>query len=104
MSAFKSRLLDFYKNNPQFVIPSTRMNEVIAEVESGLDDLSVSRPVERLRWGIPVPNDPSQIIYVWLDALINYLTKTNYPYEVPGEEGRGGWPADIQVLGKDIIR
>lgn len=104
MSAFRSRLLDFYKNNPQFIIPSTRMNEVVAQVESGLDDLSVSRPVERLRWGIPVPNDPSQTIYVWLDALINYLTSTNYPYELPGQEGTGGWPADIHVLGKDIIR
>ena len=80
------------------------MKEVIAHVRSGLDDLSISRPVERLSWGIPVPNDPSQTIYVWLDALINYLTKTNYPFEIPGHEDAAGWPADLHVIGKDIVR
>ena len=80
------------------------MNEVIAHVKFGLNDLSISRPVERLSWGISVPNDPSQTIYVWLDALINYLTKTNYPFALPGQEDAAGWPADIHVIGKDIIR
>lgn len=80
------------------------MNEVIAQVGSVLNDLSISRPVERQSWGIPVPNDPSQTIYVWLDALINYLTATNYPFGAPGQEDKWGWPADIQVIGKDIIR
>lgn len=80
------------------------MNEVIAQVNSGLNDLSISRPVERLSWGIPVPNDSTQTIYVWLDALINYLTKANYPFEAPGQEGAAGWPADIHVIGKDIVR
>ena len=80
------------------------MREVIQHVSAGLADLSVSRPVERLGWGIPVPDDNSQTIYVWLDALINYLTKANYPFQIPGREHAGGWPADCHVIGKDIVR
>lgn len=72
-------------------------------VSSGLSDLSISRPVERLTWGIPVPSDSTQTIYVWLDALVNYLTKAGYPFP-PGEGSRGGWPADVHVVGKDIVR
>ena len=104
LSAFKDRLLEFYKRNPDFVMPSTRMKDVVQHVESGLRDLSVSRPVERLSWGIQVPDDGSQTIYVWLDALINYLTKANYPFQISGEESAGGWPANCHVIGKDIIR
>lgn len=104
MSAFKDRLLEFYSKTPDFVVPSTQMKNVIAQVESGLDDLSVSRPVERLSWGIPVPDDETQTIYVWLDALINYLTKANYPFQIPGQEDAAGWPADLHVIGKDIVR
>ncbi|KAL8826537.1 MAG: hypothetical protein Q9191_003741 [Dirinaria sp. TL-2023a] len=104
LSTFKDRLLEFYKRNPDFVVPSTRMKDVVQHVESGLQDLSVSRPMERLSWGIPVPDDTSQTIYVWLDALINYLTKANYPFQIPGEENAGGWPADCHVIGKDIVR
>jgi methionyl-tRNA synthetase len=79
------------------------MNNVIEAVSEGLEDLSISRPVERLSWGIPVPSDPSQTIYVWLDALVNYITKAGYPW-TPGQEQEGGWPADLQVVGKDIVR
>ena len=104
MSALKDRLLEFYKMNPQFVVPHTRMTAVVKEVEAGLKDLSVSRPVNRLSWGIPVPDDDSQTIYVWLDALINYLTKANYPFQIPGSENTAGWPADCHVIGKDIVR
>ena len=104
MSALKNRLLDFYRMNPQFVVPHTRMTAVVKEVEAGLKDLSVSRPVDRLSWGIPVPDDESQTIYVWLDALINYLTKANYPFQIPGSENAAGWPADCHVIGKDIVR
>ena len=104
MSAFKDRLLECYAQNPKFVVPETRMKEVIKHVSAGLADLSVSRPIERLSWGIPVPDDNSQTIYVWLDALINYLTKANYPFQVPGKENMGGWPADCHVIGKDIVR
>ena len=80
------------------------MSHVIQAVNSGLEDLSVSRPRERLSWGIQVPNDETQTIYVWLDALINYLTKANYPFQIPGQEDAAGWPADCHVIGKDIIR
>ena len=80
------------------------MNYVIQAVSAGLEDLSVSRPVERLSWGIPVPDDDTQTIYVWLDALINYLTKANYPFQIPGQEDAAGWPADCHVVGKDIVR
>lgn len=80
------------------------MKSVVQTVSSGLEDLSVSRPVERLKWGIPVPDDETQTIYVWLDALINYLTKANYPFQIPGQEDAAGWPADVHVIGKDIIR
>ena len=104
LSAFRKRLLDFYDENPDFVIPSTRMENVRQHVIDGLEDLSVSRPAERLSWGIPVPDDSSQTIYVWLDALINYLTKANYPFQTPGQEHAAGWPPDVQVIGKDIIR
>ncbi len=104
MSALRDRLLEFYANNPQFVEPLSRMKDVIQQVTSGLSDLSISRPVERLSWGIPVPDDTSQTIYVWLDALINYLTKANYPFQVPGQEHASGWPADVHVIGKDIVR
>lgn len=79
------------------------MKEVIQAVESGLDDLSVSRPTDRLTWGIRVPDDDTQTIYVWLDALLNYATKAGYPWQ-PGRETLGGWPADCHVIGKDIVR
>ncbi|KAL1965938.1 hypothetical protein VTN77DRAFT_5071 [Rasamsonia byssochlamydoides] len=103
LSAFQDRLLQFYKENETFLRPTTYMPELIKSVSSGLQDLSVSRPVERLTWGIRVPGDETQTIYVWLDALINYLTKAGYPFP-PGQEHRLGWPADVHVIGKDIIR
>ncbi|KAI4143476.1 MAG: hypothetical protein L6R39_004559 [Caloplaca ligustica] len=104
LSSLRDRLLQWYADNPEFVQPSTRMQDVVQQVTAGLSDLSVSRPVERLSWGIPVPDDPSQTIYVWLDALINYLTKANYPFQIPGQEHAAGWPADLHVIGKDIVR
>ena len=103
LSAFKDQLLEFYKDNPQFVVPASRMADVVSQVSSGLEDLSISRPVDRLTWGIPVPDDETQTIYVWLDALINYITKAGYPW-APGQESAKGWPANVQVIGKDIVR
>ena len=103
LSEFKDKLLEFYAKNPDFIVPKTRMDDVIREVSAGLEDLSISRPVERLQWGIRVPSDSSQTIYVWLDALLNYATAVGYPFQ-PGSEGEGGWPADLHVIGKDIIR
>ena len=104
LSAFKEPLLRFYGENPAWIIPRSRMSEVVNAVSSGLQDLSVSRPAERLTWGIPVPDDSSQTIYVWLDALLNYVTAAGYPTWQPGSEQVGGWPADVHVIGKDIVR
>lgn len=103
LSAFKDRLLEHYRNNPDFITPSVYQDMIVQSVSSGLPDLSVSRPVERLTWGVRVPGDDSQTIYVWLDALISYLTKAGYPFP-PGQEGKKGWPADVHVIGKDIAR
>ena len=103
LSEFKDRLLKFYEENPNFVTPPRRMREVIQSVAGGLEDLSISRPTQRLNWGIRVPNDESQTIYVWIDALMNYATRAGYPF-TPGKEGEKGWPPDLQVIGKDIMR
>ncbi|KAK4500435.1 hypothetical protein PRZ48_008624 [Zasmidium cellare] len=103
LSAFRDKLLEFYKTNPGYIVPKSRMDDVVRQVKAGLEDLSISRPTERLTWGIRVPTDSSQTIYVWLDALLNYATAVGYPF-TPGQESKGGWPADVQVVGKDIIR
>ncbi|GAB7345326.1 hypothetical protein MBLNU457_3679t1 [Dothideomycetes sp. NU457] len=103
LSAFRGRLLAWYKENPDWITPASRMKEVVASVQAGLEDLSVSRPVDRLTWGIRVPTDSTQTIYVWLDALLNYITMAGYPWQ-PGNEHAGGWPADVHVIGKDIVR
>lgn len=103
LSSFREPLLEFYEKNPQWITPAHRMKEVIQAVSNGLEDLSISRPSERLTWGIPVPQDHSQTIYVWLDALMNYVTMAGYPW-VPGRDHDGGWPADCHVIGKDIVR
>jgi methionyl-tRNA synthetase len=103
LSVFREKLLEFYKANPTWISPEHRMQEVVKAVEAGLEDLSISRPYDRLNWGIRVPGDDTQTIYVWLDALVNYITKAGYPW-APGRETVGGWPADCQVIGKDIVR
>ncbi|KAJ1329565.1 methionyl-tRNA synthetase [Microdochium nivale] len=104
LTALRERLLEFFKENPAWVTPPSRMAEVVDWVENHLEDLSISRPISRLDWGIPVPDDESQTIYVWVDALVNYLTKAGYPGLAPGKEHTGGWPADVHVVGKDIVR
>lgn len=104
LSAFQARLQAYYSDGDSKIVPSTRMKDVQNEINNGLEDLSISRPSERLTWGIPVPDDETQTIYVWLDALINYLTKANYPFQIPGHEDAAGWPADCHVIGKDIVR
>lgn len=98
LSEFSDRLLKFYEENPGFIMPASRRNEVISFVKSGLKDLSISRTT--FKWGIPVPNDEKHIMYVWLEALANYLTATGYPAE--GYEKF--WPADLHMVGKDILR
>lgn len=84
------------------IIPEARKNEVLSFIQSGLEDVSFSRPKSDLRWGIPVPNDPDQIMYVWCDALSNYVTAIGYADET--KQFKKLWPADIQVIGKDILR
>jgi methionyl-tRNA synthetase len=103
LSLFRDDLLEFYRNNPQWIVPDARMKFVIQAVEEGLDDLSISRPSDRLTWGVPVPDDPSQTVYVWLDALMNYAVQAGYPWS-PDEATAGGWPADVHIIGKDILR
>ncbi|ROW06146.1 hypothetical protein VMCG_04606 [Cytospora schulzeri] len=104
MTALKDQLLEFYEQNPEWIVPKSRMREVVDWVQNNLEDLSISRPSSRLTWGIRVPDDESQTIYVWVDALINYLTKAGFPNWTPGKEFEGGWPADVHVIGKDILR
>ena len=101
LSAWQDRLLDFYEKNPDFVLPATRRNEVISFVKSGLKDLSVSRTT--FKWGIPVPGDDDHIMYVWLDALTNYITAVGYP-DTDSDLFQRYWPADLHMVGKDILR
>jgi methionyl-tRNA synthetase len=101
LSAWQDRLLAFYDANPDCIGPRARRNEVISFVKSGLLDLSVSRT--SFKWGVPVPGDPAHIMYVWLDALTNYITEVGYP-DVDGEMFRRYWPADLHMVGKDILR
>lgn len=105
LTKYKDALLKFYDENPNWIQPLHRMNEVRDWVENHLEDLSVTRPAQRLQWGIQDPEDPSQTIYVWVDALINYLTVTGYgdKWHLPSQD-MGMWPADMHVVGKDIIR
>ncbi|KAK4217115.1 putative methionine--tRNA ligase [Rhypophila decipiens] len=104
MTALKDKLLKFYEENPGWIVPASGMTQVVDWVKNNLEDLSISRPNKRLSWGIPVPEDPSQTIYVWVDALINYLTFAGFPTGTAGELEAGGWPADVHVIGKDILR
>lgn len=100
LSAWQDRLLAFYDANPDFILPNTRRNEVTSFVKSGLRDLSVSRT--SFKWGIPVPGDEAHVMYVWLDALTNYITAAGFPDE--GAERWRYWPADVHMVGKDILR
>jgi methionyl-tRNA synthetase len=101
LSAWQDRLLAFYEANPDFIAPESRRNEVIAFVKSGLRDLSVSRTT--FKWGIPVPGDEAHIMYVWIDALTNYMTAVGYP-DTDSAMYRRYWPADLHMVGKDILR
>jgi methionyl-tRNA synthetase len=101
LSAWQDRLLAFYEANPDAIAPRSRRNEVISFVKSGLKDLSISRT--SFRWGIPVPDNPRHVIYVWLDALANYLTAIGYP-DTENPDFTSFWPADLHLVGKDILR
>lgn len=101
LSAFAEPLLQLYTSQPDFIRPETRRNEVIAFVRSGLRDLSISRST--FSWGIPVPDDPKHVIYVWLDALANYITALGYGSADPSKFEEF-WPADVHMIGKEIVR
>ena len=101
LSKWEKPLLDFYEKNPDFILPETRKNEVISFVKSGLKDLSVSR--KSFSWGIKVPNDDQHVIYVWLDALTNYISALDYP-NVKNDLFKKFWPASVHLIGKDILR
>ncbi|WP_072385577.1 methionine--tRNA ligase [Hyphomicrobium sp. CS1BSMeth3] len=101
LSAYGDKLLAHYEANPEFILPPERRNEVISFVKSGLEDLSVSRA--SLDWGVPVPGDPTHVMYVWIDALTNYITAAGYPDQASPRFSTF-WPADVHVVGKDILR
>ncbi|HOW85175.1 MAG TPA: methionine--tRNA ligase [Candidatus Aminicenantes bacterium] len=100
LSAYQDRLLKLYEEHPEFVRPQSRLNEVASFVRGGLKDLSITRTT--VKWGIPVPGDPKHTIYVWFDALHNYVTASGYGWDEARFEKF--WPADVQLVGKDILR
>ncbi len=100
LSKYEQQLLDFYKNNPDFISPKERSNEVIRFVESGLRDISISRTT--VKWGVPFPGDQEHVLYVWIEALCNYITGIGYKQST--ERFNKFWPANTHVMGKDIVR
>ena len=101
LSAWQDKLLDYYKKNPTFISPKARNNEITQFVKGGLNDLSVSRT--SFKWGVQVPNNDKHIVYVWLDALTNYISALNFP-DTNSKLYKNFWPADVHVIGKDILR
>ena len=101
LSSWSNKLLEFYNINPNFILPTSRKNEVVKFVEKGLKDLSISRT--SFTWGIPVPKNEKHVIYVWLDALTNYISALNFP-DIEDKKFKDFWPADIHIIGKDILR
>ncbi|MDQ8730044.1 methionine--tRNA ligase [Bradyrhizobium sp. LHD-71] len=101
LSAYQDKLLDLYARVPDFVLPRERLNEVVSFVKGGLQDLSISRTT--FNWGVPVPGAPAHVMYVWMDALTNYITAAGYP-DTQSETFRRYWPANLHVTGKDIVR
>ncbi len=102
LSAYQDRLLQFYEEHPNFITPKERMAEVVSFVKSGLRDLSISRTT--ISWGIPFPGDDAHVTYVWADALNNYITAVGYGDDARADELAKWWPADLQIMGKDIAR
>jgi methionyl-tRNA synthetase len=100
LKSYQDRLLKLYDDVPDFISPPTRKNEIVSFVKSGLEDLSISRTT--FDWGLPVPGDPKHVMYVWVDALNNYVTGTGFPD--PNDPRAHYWPADVHIIGKDIVR
>ena len=103
LTKYKDAIIKHIKENPNFIVPSFRANEVLNQLED-IEDISVSRVKSNVSWGIPVDGDDNQIIYVWIDALSNYITALGYDTENPSEKFKKYWPADVQVIGKDILK
>lgn len=102
LSKYQSQIASKIKSDELKIVPEARKNEILSFIESGLEDISFSRPKKDLSWGVPVPNDPEQVMYVWCDALSNYITAIGYAED--NEQFKKFWPADLQVIGKDILR
>src|SRR5690606_9601272 len=100
ISKYAPALLEHIEKHPEFIQPETRRNEMVSFIKGGLEDLSVSRTT--FDWGVPVPFDPKHVTYVWIDALTNYLTGIGYLHDEASY--RKWWPADLHVVGKDILR
>lgn len=103
LTKYKDKIADYIKSHPDFIVPSFRANEVLNQLEN-IEDISVSRSVDNVSWGIPVLDDDSQVIYVWIDALSNYITALGYDAENNSDKFNKYWPADVQVIGKDILK
>jgi methionyl-tRNA synthetase len=103
LSKYAPKVLEYIEQNPHFIVPESRRNEVTSKLRAGIDDLSISRAT--LKWGIPMPNDPSHVVYVWIDALTNYVTALGYESGGGGDDSRFRqfWPADAHLIGKDIL-
>ena len=105
LSAFRESLSAHFSAYPDSIFPPQHHTDILAALQEPLEDLSISRKRSRLSWGIPVPNDPEHTIYVWIDALTVYLSSVGYPWKTTGGDGRSaGWPPNVQVIGKDILR
>jgi len=101
LSAYTPKILKAIEEKSFRIVPDTKCNEILSLIKDGLEDISISRPKEKISWGIPVPNDKTQVMYVWFEALMNYITVLGYP---ENQDFKDFWPADVQVLGKDILR
>lgn len=101
LSKFTPQIIEAIKSGTFSIVPDTKKHEIVKLLESGLDDISISRPADKLSWGVPVPGDTTQVMYVWFDALLNYITVLGYPEHA---DFKTYWPADVQVIGKDILR
>lgn len=101
LSAYNDRIREAIESDELRIVPVSKRNEILGLLKEGLEDISISRPKEKLEWGVPVPNDDSQVMYVWFEALMNYITVLGYPEH---EDFQNFWPANVQVVGKDISR
>jgi methionyl-tRNA synthetase len=101
LSAYTDRVLKAIETEELRILPLTRRNEIVSLLKDGLEDISISRPADKIGWGIPVPGDSKQVMYVWFEALMNYITVLGYPEH---DDFKEYWPAQVQVIGKDILR